>query len=190
MTQIGYARVSTADQDTALQVDALVAAGCARRDIYTDTASGKLAARPGLEKALKRLQAGDTLAVWKLDRLGRSVRHLVEVVGQLHEREVGFRSLTEGIDTTTNGGRLVFHIFAAIAEFERGLIVERTRAGLAVAHANGKRSGRKPRLTPLQVNHARRLRDEGTSVVVIAQTLGVSRPVIYRALEGWPSEAS
>jgi DNA invertase Pin-like site-specific DNA recombinase len=179
----GYARVSTDGQDLQLQLDALKAAGAAERDIYTDTASGARDDRPGLTAALSALQPGDTLVVWKLDRLGRSVQHLVNTVTDLGKREIGFRSLTEGLDTTTNGGRLVFHIFAALAEFERGLIRERTMAGLQVARAKGHRSGRKPRLTPEQVRHARQMRQDGQSVAAIARVLGVARPVIYRALQ-------
>ncbi len=182
--QIGYARVSTADQDMTLQVSALEEAGVAREDIFTDQGvSGSRAQRPGLDACLAALQPGDTLVVWKLDRLGRSVKHLVDTVTDLGSREIGFRSLTEGMDTTTNGGKLIFHIFAGIAEFERGLIRERTMAGLEVAKAAGHRSGRKPRLTPEQAALARKMHAEGSSVAGIARVLGVARPIVYRALE-------
>jgi DNA invertase Pin-like site-specific DNA recombinase len=178
---VGYARVSTADQDLQLQLDALKTSGCDY--ICQDKASGALTAREGLDEALAALLPGDTLVVWKLDRLGRSVKHLVDTVLELQERGVGFRSITEGLDTTTNGGKLVFHIFAAIAEFERGLIQERTRAGLAVAHARGHASGRKPRLSREQVTEVRRMHAEGKSVAAIARLFDVSRPIVYRALE-------
>jgi hypothetical protein len=134
---IGYARVSTADQKLDLQNDALTKAGCER--IFTDTAGGAGAERVGLEQALAFARKGDTIVVWKLDRLGRSLRHLVETLAALRDRGIGFRSLQESIDTTTSGGKLVFHVFAALAEFERDLIRERTRAGLDAARARGKR---------------------------------------------------
>ncbi len=183
MTNVGYARVSTKDQELQLQLDALKAAGVKPRDTYTDKASGKTSARPGLDKALARLRPGDTLVVWKLDRLGRSMVHLVTTVAGLGERGIGFRSLTEAIDTTTNGGRMIFGIFAVLAEFERGLIQERTRAGLDAAAAQGRYGGRKPALTPEQVKLARKLHAEDNSVATIARMLGTSRPTIYRALE-------
>ena len=137
---VGYARVSTDEQDDALQVDALEQAGCER--IYRDKASGATAQRPSLQEALDYVREGDTLVVWRLDRLGRSLKHLIETIGALEERGVGFRSLQEAIDTTTSGGRLIFHIFGALAEFERNLIRERTRAGLAAARARGRKGGR------------------------------------------------
>ena len=133
---VGYARISTSDQDLALQLDALTSAGCER--VFSDTASGSLRERPQLARALEDLRDDeDVLVVWRLDRLGRSLRHLIELIGELEQRRVGFRSLTEGIDTTTASGRLVFHIFGAIAEFERQLIRERTQAGLQAARARG-----------------------------------------------------
>jgi Resolvase, N terminal domain len=133
---IGYARISTFDQTLALQQDALTAAGC--EHIYTDTVSGSVTNRPGLTQALSHLRSGDTLVVWRLDRLGRSLPHLIETVRQLQDRGVGFRSLQEHIDTTTSGGKLVFHVFGALAEFERDLIRERTHAGLVAARARGR----------------------------------------------------
>ncbi|WP_344144354.1 recombinase family protein, partial [Polymorphospora rubra] len=146
MALIGYARVSTTDQRHALQTDALTTAGCTRT--FTDTASGKLDERPGLAQVLDYLRAGDTLVVWRLDRLGRSVQHLTTTVAGLAERGIEFRSLTEGIDTSTAAGKLIFHIFASLAEFERSLIVERTRAGLDAAAARGRKGGRPPKMTP------------------------------------------
>ncbi len=139
---IGYVRVSTTEQNAALQQDALAAVGCTR--LFTDTASGARAERPGLMEALKECRSGDTLVVWKLDRLGRSLPHLVETVRDLVARGVGFQSLQENIDTTTSGGKLIFHLFAALAEFERDLIRERTQAGLAAARVRG-RKGRRPK---------------------------------------------
>src|ERR1022692_1057864 len=156
---VGYMRVSKADgsQTLDLQQDALDAAGVPERNTYSDTASGKRDDRPGLEACLKALRSGDTLVVWKLDRLGRNLRHLVNVVHDLTERNIGLRVLTgqgAAIDTTTAAGKLVFGIFAALAEFERELISERTRAGLAAARARGRKGGRKPKMTPAKVRLA------------------------------------
>jgi len=145
MALIGYARVSTAEQDTALQTDALRKAGCER--IFEDTVSGAKTDRPGLTAALAWLRDGDVLVVWRLDRLGRSMAHLIETVSALESRGVGLRSLTESIDTTTPGGLLIFHVFGALGQFERDLIRERTRAGLAAAAARGRKGGRKPVVT-------------------------------------------
>ena len=146
MALIGYARVSTAEQKLEPQVDAPKAAGC--ETVFEDVISGANAERPGLNEALAFLRKGDTLVVWKLDRLGRSMKHLVETVTELGDRGVGFRSLTEGVDTTTTGGTLVFHLFGALAQFERDLIVERTQAGLKAAATRGRKGGRKPVVTP------------------------------------------
>ncbi len=186
---LGYARVSTGAQDLALQHDALNAAGCLR--IFEDTASGALDDRPQLAELLDHLREGDTLVVWRLDRLGRSLRHLIDTVTALADRGVGFRSLRESIDTTTPGGRLVFHVFAALAEFERDLIRERTHAGLAAARARGRVGGRKPSLTPKQIQVARQMHEAKDSTVTeIAKVLGVSRATIYRHLQpGTGSEA-
>src|SRR5437588_2698376 len=137
---IGYARVSTQDQTLDLQQDALEKIGCSK--IFTDTASGAKAERQGLDEALAYVREGDTLVVWKLDRLGRSLQHLIETITKLNNRKIGFKSITENIDTTTSGGKLVFHIFGALAEFERDIIRERTNAGLAAARARGRRGGR------------------------------------------------
>src|ERR671918_884190 len=143
---IGYARVSTQDQTLHLQQDALTKAGCSK--IFTDTASGPKAERKGLEEALSYIRGGDTLVVWRLDRLGRSLRDLIATMTMLDERKIGFKSLTENIDTTTSGGKLIFHIFGALAEFERNLIRERTNAGLTAARARGRIGGRPKTLTP------------------------------------------
>src|SRR3712207_6386249 len=141
---IGYARISTLDQSLALQQDALRAAGCER--IFTATASGARTDRPGLADALEHLRTGDTLVVWRLDRLGRSLEHLMETIRELHEQGIHFKSLQEQLDTATSGGKLVFHVFGALAEFERDLIRERTRAGLEAARARGRRGGRPRKL--------------------------------------------
>jgi DNA invertase Pin-like site-specific DNA recombinase len=179
---IGYARVSTQDQTLNLQQDALNQAGCDQ--VYTDTASGSAAERTGLEQALSHLRKGDTLVVWRLDRLGRSLRHLIETVTALGERGIGFRSITENIDTTTSGGKLVFHIFGALAEFERDIIRERTQAGLQAARARGRRGGR-PKRQPSsrKIAMARALyADKTNSVSEICKTLGISRATLYRYL--------
>jgi DNA invertase Pin-like site-specific DNA recombinase len=176
---VGYARVSTVDQSLDLQQDALQKAGCER--LFTDVASGAQAAREGLREALDFLRAGDTLVVWKLDRLGRSLAHLLEVVNTLHTRHIGFRSLQESIDSITSSGKLFFHIFGALAEFERNLIRERTMAGLAAARARGRHGGRPKVMSAKQVAMATALRqDPDTTVADICQTLGVSRATFYR----------
>lgn len=179
---LGYARVSTTDQDAALQVDALNAAGCYR--VFVDTISGSLDQRPELTKLLDQLRPGDTLVAWRLDRLGRSIRHLIDQLTALQDKDIGFKSLQETIDTTSPGGRLVFHVFAALAEFERDLIKERTNAGLAAARARGRTGGRPPRLSPHQVTAARRMYEQqDMTVEQIGQVLGVSRTTIYRTLK-------
>lgn len=184
---IGYARVSTWDQNLDLQVDALTQAGCVR--IFTDKASGTRTDRPQLAAALDYARPGDTLIVWRLDRLGRSLKHLVETVSGLDDAGIGFKSIHENIDTTTSTGRLVFHIFAALAEFERELIVDRTKAGLAAARERGSRPGRKPSLTPDQVSVVRQMHAEGKHTVsAIAAIVGVSRATVYRHLV--PSDVS
>jgi DNA invertase Pin-like site-specific DNA recombinase len=179
---IGYARVSTDDQTLDLQRDALTTAGCDR--IFTDTISGATADRIGLSEALGFVRSGDTLVVWRLDRLGRSLRHLIETVTALEQRGIGLRSLTEALDTTSPGGKLVFHIFGALAEFERDLIRERTRAGLVAARARG-RSGGRPKAKafrdPKKLALARTLyADKQTPITTICQMLGVSRATLYR----------
>lgn len=178
---IGYARVSTIEQNLALQVDALKNVGC--DNIFDDTASGATTQRPGLIEALSHVRKGDTLVVWRLDRLGRSLKHLIETVALLEDRGVGFRSLQESIDTTTSGGRLIFQIFGALAEFERNLIRERTQAGLKAARARGKKGGRPKALDEKKVELAYRLYDEKKHTIKeICQILGISKPSLYAYL--------
>ncbi len=180
---VGYARVSKQDQTPALQRDALKTAGCKR--IFTERASGAQRDRPQLAAALDYLREGDTLVVWKLDRLARSVRQLIETIEDLHERGVGFRSLTEAIDTTTSGGRLVFHIFGALAEFERSLIRERTNAGLEAARARGRVGGRPVSLDSEDLVAAKAmLLNPNITVEEVARRLNVSPSTLYRHLPG------
>lgn len=187
--KLGYARVSTLDQDPALQHDALTASGCDR--IFVDKASGKLASRPALDDLLQQLRPGDTVVVWRLDRLGRSLRHLLETVAGLEERGVTFVSLTENINTSTPGGRLVFHLFGALAEFERDLIRERTAAGLAAARARGRVGGRPTVWTPDKAKAAQAMQVTGEhDVASIARALGVSRASVYRLLAPPPGATS
>jgi DNA invertase Pin-like site-specific DNA recombinase len=178
---IGYARVSTPSQSLDLQIDALVQAGCDKRKIFTDIASGSKTARPGLDKALDYAREGDILVVWKLDRLGRSLGHLIEVVRGLSDRGIGFKSIQESLDTTTSGGRLIFHVFGAIAEFERDLIRERTNAGLEAARVRGKKGGRRRALTDKQISIGKSLAaDKSRSVEDICETLKISPATYYR----------
>ena len=178
---IGYARVSTPEQKLRSQKDALRKVGCTR--IFTDVASGAQASREGLDKALAFLREKDTLVVWKLDRLGRSLKHLIEMVTELQSRKIGFRSLQENIDTTTSGGKLVFHVFGALAEFERDLVQDRTRAGLAAARARGRKGGRRRVMDDKKVAMAvSLLQNPETSVGDVCQTLKVSRATLYRYL--------
>lgn len=177
--RIGYARVSTDDQHLDLQRDALQQAGCGV--IYEEAASGKNTARPELEQCRKALRAGDTLVVWRLDRLGRSLPDLVQIVTDLEQRSIGFESLTEKIQTGSAAGKLILHVFAALAEFERGLIRERTQAGLVAARARGRAGGRKPKLDEKQVREIRALlRDPDIQVADVARRYGVSRTTIYK----------
>src|ERR671919_1062307 len=179
---IGYARVSTHEQTLNLQQDALEKAGCTK--IFTDTASGAKTERIGLEEALNYVRKGDTLVVWGLDRLGRSLPHLISTMTELEERRIGFKSLTENIDTTTSGGKLIFHIFGALAEFERNLIRERTQAGLVAARARGKKGGRPKALTARQLSIAQSLyNDKQHSIPEILQTLKISKATLYRVLK-------
>ena len=178
----GYARVSTNDQTTNLQQDALKKAGCDR--VFTDVASGAKAHRPELDHMLDLLREGDTVVVWKLDRLGRSMQNLVDLMTMFDERGVQFRSLTESIDTSTPGGTLVFNIFGSLAQFERDLIRERTRAGLEAARARGRKGGRPAKLDERQVREVRRLYESRTVTVdQIAAMMGVGRSTIYRCLK-------
>lgn len=187
--RLGYARVSTLQQDEALQQDALLAAGCQR--VFVDKASGKLESRPALDDLLEQARLGDTVVVWRLDRLGRSLCHLLETVSSLEQRGVAFVSLTENIDTSTPGGRLIFHIFASLAQFERELIRERTMAGLAAARARGRTGGRPTVWTEDKLRTARAMRASGEyDVSSIAKVLGVSRASVYRALNLPPAGAA
>ena len=175
---VGYARVSTQDQNFALQIAALKKAGC--KKIYEDQMSGVRTVRPGLQTTLEVLREGDTLVVWKLDRLGRSVKGLVDLVSELETRKVHFRSLTDSIDTSTPTGRFFFHVMASLAQMERELIAERTRAGLAAAKAAGRTGGRKRRMTDSKIASARKLLSSGVPPREVARDLGVSIPTLYR----------
>lgn len=186
--KIGYARVSTQEQNLDLQRDALKAAGCTR--VIEDTASGGKKDRTGLERVREQLRAGDVLVVWRLDRLGRSLKHLIELMGELEGEGIGFQSITEAIDTTTPGGKLVFHIFGALAEFERNLIRERTKAGLEAARARGRKGGRKKKLDQKKRALAVELyQTKKHTIPEICQMVGVSKPTLYayvRAESGKP----
>ena len=180
---VGYARVSTHDQDPALQLDALTQAGCGR--LYTETASGAQRDRPELKAALDYMRAGDTLVIWRLDRLARSMKQLIETVEALEDRQIDFRSLTEHIDTHTSGGKLVFHLFGALAEFERAIIQERTRAGLAAARTRGRTGGRPPVLDEKgKVVALALLRDPNIPVKEVAHRLGISVAALYHHFPG------
>ena len=182
MAIVGYARVSTTDQTTALQLDALRAAGCTA--IFEDAGiSGKRTDRPGLTKAMKGLVAGDTLVVWRLDRLGRSISHLLEIIESLGKQGVQFRSLTESIDTTTATGKLVFHVIAALADFERSLLVERTKAGIAAARRRGVKMGRRFTLSGENIENARLLLSMHIPPREVARTLKCGKSTLYRALK-------
>lgn len=175
---IGYARISTNDQNLDMQRDALKKAGCER--IFVEQMSGGLDSRPELDRTMKTLSEGDTLVVWRLDRLGRSLAHLIELLTELEKRNIGFRSLTESIDTMTASGKLTFHIFGALAEFERNVIRERTKAGLAAARARGRKGGRLPDLDDQRREEAIRLYTEKEhSVKEICQMMGISKPTLY-----------
>jgi DNA invertase Pin-like site-specific DNA recombinase len=178
---VGYARVSTQDQNPQLQLDALSQAGC--EQVFHEKATGMLRERPELTACLRTLRKGDALVVWKLDRLARSLKDLVEIIHDLEQRGVGFGSLTESIDTTSTGGRLVFHIFGALAEFEHGLIRERTLAGLSAARARGRKGGRKPRLSKADVRKAAAmLADPKITKAEVARHFSVSRETLNTAL--------
>lgn len=176
---IGYARVSTTDQTLNLQSDALEKMGCIK--IFTDTISGAKEERKGLYEALNYVREGDTLVVWKLDRLGRSLKHLIETITKLNKRKIGFKSITENIDTTTSGGKLIFHIFGALAEFERDIIRERTNAGLQAARARGRLGGRPKALNTKKQSIAQALyEDKNNTIDEICKTLNISRATLYR----------
>jgi DNA invertase Pin-like site-specific DNA recombinase len=176
---VGYARISTTDQTLDLQHDALTKAGCTK--IFTDTASGAQTERKGLTEALSYVRAGDTIVVWKLDRLGRSLKDLITRIRELETRKIGFKSLTENIDTTTSGGKLIFHIFGALAEFERDIIRERTSAGLEAARTRGRTGGRPKSLTASKQALAQKLyADKETSLAEICKILGISRATLWR----------
>ncbi|BEO21335.1 DNA invertase (plasmid) [Serratia marcescens] len=177
---IGYARVSTQDQHLDLQTEALTRAGCEK--IYEDKISGVRVERPGLTRALEMLREGDTLVVWKLDRLGRSVKQLVDMVGELYKQGIQFKSLTDAIDTGTPAGRFFFHVMASLAEMERELIIERTRAGLDAAKQLGRKGGRKPKMTSSKIESAKKLLASGIPPRDVAKDLGVSIPTLYRWL--------
>ena len=180
---VGYARVSTRDQNPQSQIDALTAAGCDR--VFMEKASGANRDRPELKAAIDYIRAGDTLVVWKLDRLARSVRQLVETAEELAQRQIGLKVLTQAIDTTSPGGRLVFHVFAAVAEFERELMLERTHAGLATARAANRRGGRPKALNDAQIRRARAmLADPMITVEEVAQQLGTATSTLYRHIPG------
>lgn len=177
---VGYARVSTQDQNLDMQRNALTQAGCEK--IYEDQMSGTRAERPGLKLALEVVREGDTLVIWKLDRLGRSVKGLVDLVGELAKRDIQFKSLTDNIDTSTPAGRFFFHVMASLAQMERELIVERTRAGLIAARQQGRTGGRKRQMTDSKIQSAKKLLANGVSPREVAQNLGVSIPTLYRWL--------
>lgn len=180
--QIGYARVSTADQFLRMQEDALKSSGC--EEIYTDIASGVKTARPGLHSALSHLRKGDTLVVWKLDRLGRSLPHLIQTIKELNDKGIGFKCLQENIDTTTSSGQLIFHIFGALAEFERELIRERTQAGLKAARVRGRMGGRPVLLSQQDVKKLQKHYDKGDlSVKEICKLFNITKPTLYRYLK-------
>lgn len=183
--KIGYARVSTYEQNLDLQLDALKEAGCEK--VFEDHGSGVKRSRPGFDEALSHLRKGDTLVVWRLDRLGRSLKHLIEVINLLDAQKIGFQSLQESIDTTTSGGRLIFHMFGALAEFERHLIQERTQAGLAAARARGKKGGRPKALDEKQEAWLYRLYDEKKhSIPEICKLVGVSKSTLYAYIRQRP----
>ena len=184
MTAYGYVRVSTVDQNPGLQFDALRALGIDDDHMFIDHISGSTKNRPALDRLMATLVEGDEVVVWKLDRLGRSTQHLIESIELFKTRGVAFRSVTDPVDTTTPAGNLVFQIFAALAEFERALIVERTQAGLEAARANGRHGGRKSNISPEAAAHIRKLRDDNWTVRQIAKVVRVSPSAVSRLLRG------
>lgn len=181
-TYVGYARVSTADQNLDLQLEALKNFGCIK--IFTDVASGAKAERPGLDDALNYLREGDTLVVWKLDRLGRSLSHLLQIIDSLSQKHIHFKSITDSaIDTTTSSGQLMLTMIAALSEFERNLIRERTKEGLAAAKARGRKGGRRPVITEQKLKKAQQLMEKGLTVREAASAIGVGKSSLYSALK-------
>src|SRR5436309_4479373 len=186
---VGYAGVSTTEQTLGLQKDALEKIGCTK--IYSDVVSGAKAERKGLQETLEYVREGDTLVVWRLDRLGRSLKHLIETITRLNNRKIGFKSITENIDTTTSGGKLVFHIFGALAEFERDIIKDRTKAGLEAARARGRKGGQPKALNSKQIAIAQHLYNDKTNAISdICKTLNISRSTLYRYIQVKPKEAA
>jgi DNA invertase Pin-like site-specific DNA recombinase len=178
---VGYARVSTQDQNLELQNDALTKTGCDR--IFTEVISGAQSERTGLQEALALLRSGDTLVVWRLDRLGRSLKHLIDIVNQLREKDIGFRSLRENIDTTTSGGKLIFHMFGALAEFEHDVIRERTQAGLRAARDRGRQGGRPCILDGAKLDMVRAMYEDRKHLPNdICKAMGISRSTLYRSV--------
>lgn len=175
---VGYARVSTLDQNLDLQLSALEEAGCEK--LYQDQISGTKANRPGLSMALEVLRKNDTLVVWKLDRLGRTVKGLIDLVNFLHQKEIHFKSITDNVDTSTPAGRFFFHVMASLAQMDRELLAERTKAGLAAAKAKGRVGGRKRKMTQSKIESAKQLLSSGTLPKDVAQNLGISVPTLYR----------
>lgn len=178
--KIGYARVSTSDQEIASQIDELFEHGC--EHVFSDTASGMKTDRPGLEKAMNKLREGDTFLVWRLDRVGRSISHLIEFVGDLKKRKISFVSLNDGVDTTSSAGRFFFHVLAALSEMERELIVERTRAGLEAARKRGRVGGRQLKFDDRKKEMAKKSLADGVPPCDVAESLGVSIATLYRHL--------
>jgi DNA invertase Pin-like site-specific DNA recombinase len=186
---VGYARVSTQEQTLDLQKDALEKIGCTK--IFTDVISGAKEERKGLDEALSYVREGDTLVVWRLDRLGRPLKHLIETITNLNNRKIGFKSIQENIDTTTSGGKLIFHIFGALAEFERDIIRERTNAGLQAARARGRKGGRPKALTDKRAAMAQELyNNKQNAIADICKTLNISRATLYRYVKTQPADQS
>lgn len=175
---VGYARVSTVDQNLDLQLSALREVGCEK--LYQDQISGTKTNRPGLSMAIEVLRKNDTLVVWKLDRLGRTVKGLIDLVNQLHQKEIHFKSITDNVDTSTPAGRFFFHVMASLAQMERELLAERTKAGLAAAKSKGRIGGRKRKMTESKIESAKQLLSSGTLPKDVAQNLGISVPTLYR----------
>lgn len=188
--KIGYARVSTLDQNLDGQLDALKAAGCVPKYIFQDKASGAKDSRPGLDAALAMVREGDVLVVWKLDRLARSIKHLIELSAELESRGAGLSSLSEAIDTSTPSGRMLFHVMGALAEFERSLMVERTMTGLHAARARGRKGGAKETLSPQEQKRLVSMYAAGDSVLDVGKQFGITRGTVYRYLHKFGAVSS